>query len=862
MKKKWLFLCFFLLLVIPVRKANAAYSSIEQALGYTPQYYATMGVGGDYDTSNTKQEISSITFNGTMMNIRGVMMAVDSQNYYGGDENHSYYIGFEAGGRQLIYKGDIRGDSRTLTHSIKTNSNNPAGPLLGHAKCSDAQMKWHFNAGADDCDVYYDNVGFEFNIPLNEVMDFATDTDISIYLYVINKQERRDYGGPTHTVVYKDSMTTVLPTVYERAVGDYLVTLKTQVDHGQGKVIESNVITRNSVDNGNIIDPFCSPEAGCGDTLYRSFFAQGQIYSIVDGYCNGCYAGGTAQDHQGAYKVRVGGGSNWVVFPGNLHTVWIAASEVRVVGKADVFRIKPNKKLWVDQIVSPTQECDGNAKLLVKAHCDPCSKDGSDEITISWGEKTKTVKLKDLPKSEQEALNGDGYVIKFDATNCRYNEQKQVHITAGNDDNPAGKLNSTGYIPAKDHMEMSCTNEDKMTQKVSNVVLTSKFRTPSLNRPDDHSQPWLYNETIQIRTGESPGTINAGMGFEYPVAYTYTVDKEVEKYGKLFPSGSFGFDPKTKFYTTNLAQKLDEYPSYAKKDVTTDNPEKVANALKTIYSSKENPYTIPYKNSIPGKKDVVEEIDNAIVGKDPTSLSSTLFVADYNGDGIINILDSMFVQDLYSNSFVDGNTRYVLNSAQLPETYIEKGSGYVYAKKSQASVQPTEDGGNKMYTRLDTKQGDYYFSVSGQSIGLNQYSFVLPKCYYKVKCNPLAETCETGPKCPPGDPECPPGEPECPPDDPDCPSTGQAVFRIISLKTPFPGREPGRNWVGHTNLIRTDAYESSPEYSLDMNHTLLRRIQDYNSNYHYLNYNTFYRDSTSHIWRTSFIDKFGITRGV
>lgn len=920
MQKKYVAYCLFFLtiLLIPITKSQAEYKRNVSDWGWSGNRYTC---GTECDRKNLiKLEISDLKVDGNNVYIEGIMLVLQKQNYFDSND-HEYLFEIAAGdpNHQLSAYWRLENVTvdRTITHRVKNDlSDGSYGVFkLPYCKTSPNGGESDYFPDSASCDRQYRSVGFKGTIPVTEIAEFLEsvgEETARMKIFVWNKAEGHNFNGKN--IYYEEVHTVIASGSWNTSDQSYKISLNTGSNNAKGQVIEDDVIVRGmnghnggtltSETKGGLYPAYNKPvssnkSCNSGYTSKRIFFTFNEDwdsnpapknYNIVNcsgnsKYCKGAIPNAWTRNYlnqmEQVSESQAGYLLEFYCLPEqpNVDRItvydesgsgrdgpykgWVAASAFRVTGQATTITVKPNKRLWVDQVVSPTQECNSSAKLLVKAHCDPCSADSSDEIKINWGGKTKTLTLRNLPTTANAALNGAGYVISFDGSSCSHNQQKQVHIVVGNDKNEAGKLQSTGYIPEKSHVQLACNNVNKQAADLGNVVLTSKFADPNRNRPDDRTQPWLYRENIHIQLGDLPGTINAGRGFEYPVGYIYTVDDEVKAYSNLFPSGSFEFKPKTKFYTTNLTSKLDE--AYPKQDVSSGNVAAVTAALRTVYSASNYPYTITYKNSEYTPLEVMLILKDYTLGK-TLEKPRRNFVYDYTKDGSINNLDMLYVQDVDLGRQHPAPT---FNNAQLPTTYIEKGSGYVYANKSKASLQPTEDGGNKIYTKLDSKQGGYFFSVSGESIGFNQYSFVLPKCEYVINCNPLSEKCEELPGTPPNIPDNP-DNPDCPsdprePQDPDCPRDTQAVFRMISVNDPFPGRTPGPNWnnAEARRLIRSNVYESAPEYGVVLNHTRLTNIQQYNRNYSYLYYKNMYPDPTKHIWRTTFVDNsstYGVTR--
>lgn len=868
-------------------KVNAEYRRSVQAFGWTGSSY-TCGAECPRDRL-IKLEMSQLNVSGTNLHVSGLMYVIQKQNYFD-QGDHEYLFEVKANGQSAYWQVSNTNVNRTNTHREKNDLRySTSQAVYPFPFCNSRYYRpWENHGlpvGHEKCDVAYDSVGFDGYIPMNEIYEFMNSVGASsatMNMLVWNKTEGGSFNG---NAIYYEEIHTVFPSSsVNTSNNEYNVKIDTYSDSALGQVIEDNVIIRganghpdggtlNQSNHAGLLPAYNTPGIECshGDNTGRMMFTYGpyqapRTFDIVhcgnEGkYCSSGIPYATVtnmlgnqeaiSDQQGGYKLRFYCYPNYDWAPIYVHTThvadtvgeyhgWIAASAFRVTGRATVITVKPNKRTFVDQIVVPTQECTSGTTLLVKAHCDPCG-DGKDTIRVTYGGKTKNLEVTGLTKTPKE------FKITMDATGCSNGSNGSVPVTATPTSSGGTGMDSVGYLPNKKNLVMSCNNTQTKKEETG-VVLTAK------NRGD--ATQTNYNEKVRITTLKGPGTIKAGTGFEYPVGYEYTVDAGALNYPSILSSSKFNFNPTTKFYTSNLADKLNT--SYPQTSIYNSNPSVISSSLSGIYD-RNMPYTVTYQNNAVSYTDLSNAVTQASVGKRKLTQAERVLVIYANGSTPTSA-DALAITQAGNRGGVNR-----LVASELPQTWIEKGSGYVYNKASSATVTPVENGGNKVYTTLDLKAGKYYFSVSGDKIGLNQMTFVLPKCAYNVTCNPLSEECdEPTPTCDPKVEVCDPNK-QCDPTVEVCDEVKktQAVFRIISLKTPFPGRSPGANWKDKTSLIRTDAYNSSPEYKATLNRGKQNNIQTFNRNYSYLYYKNLYYDSTAKIWRSRFIDStsnYGVTR--
>lgn len=167
---------------------------------------------------------------------------------------------------------------------------------------------------------------------------------------------------------------------------------------------------------------------------------------------------------------------------------------------------------------------------------------------------------------------------------------------------------------------------------------------------------------------------------------------------------------------------------------------------------------------------------------------------------------------------------------ELPETYIEKGTSYIYNKEHIPSSNVIY-GGRRLYTDLKASSGPLTLKIYGKNIGMNKYTYDTT-CTYNLIANGLYD------------------------------KNNFILYRPIDPKDPFPKYAPLANWVGKESLITKlgyGVYTKVPEYQIMLTPANTNQIRSYNDTHKYLDYNLNEKEESDFIHK-SFSSLFKINK--
>ncbi len=164
-----------------------------------------------------------------------------------------------------------------------------------------------------------------------------------------------------------------------------------------------------------------------------------------------------------------------------------------------------------------------------------------------------------------------------------------------------------------------------------------------------------------------------------------------------------------------------------------------------------------------------------------------------------------------------------LRKYELPETFIESGTSYIYDKLHAPSTNVTS-GGRRLYTDLKASNGILNIRILGNNIGMNKYKYDT-SCNYNMLANGLFND-----------------------------GGGLIIYRPVDPKDPFPRYAPLANWRGKAYLIRSFG---PIEYQVRLSSADIQDIRNYNSRNPYLDFNfTIGKDKNgNNIFKSNFIHK-------